>query len=178
MRKNGLHMLPLAELSDQKLPNLYSAPFGNTNCPELYSQNSFKGISRKSKNNICFLRKSSPRRIIDALEWTPYASFCGIFRPEITESSFSTFWTGRIAQNSILKIVLHSFPRKPKIGNVFSPKIRPENHKSCVRMDSICEIRGKSETRKLRTVILHLLERTDCPKLYLKNSFKGILPKI
>ena len=102
MRKNGLHMPPLAELSDQKLPNLYSAPFGNTNCPELYSQNSFKGISQKlEKNNVFFLRKFSTRRIIDALEWTPYASFCGIFRPEITESSFCTFWTEQIVKNTI-----------------------------------------------------------------------------
>ena len=50
-------MPPLAELSDQKYPNLYSAPLGNKNCAELYSQNSFKGISPKLEKTTYFVPK-------------------------------------------------------------------------------------------------------------------------
>ena len=72
------------------------------------------------------------------------------------------------------------FPEKTRfsIKHIFLTKNSHRNHNIQVRIDSICCISGNFQTKNVCTVILHILDRTDCPKHHLKNSFVGIFPKI
>ena len=69
-------------------------------------------------------------------------------------------------------------PKIIKKQHMCSPKILTETHNRCVRMDSTCLLLRNFQTRNIRIVILHILDRTDCQKHRLKNQFKGIFPKI
>ncbi len=77
------------------------------------------------------------------------------------------FWTGRIAQNSILKINLWGFPGKKHalpIKTCFGTKNSHRNHNTQVRIVFILRISGNFQTKNVCTVILHILDRTDCQK--------------
>ena len=76
--------------------------------------------------------------------------------------------------DSYLSIMIFAriFRRKTR----FSTRNSHRNHNTQVRIDSIWRISVNFQTENVRTVILHILDRTDCQQDHLKNKSKGKIP--